>query len=171
MLLASSRLQSERPVGSLVQQVGEGEVGRNIDTQPLEEPFPYRSVYLPIIRGLLPEMLKVFDFPEPSNPSGQRTVTNVPTQSLFLMNSEFVQQQAADIAARVMESSSEDEERIRYAWLMCLSREPVSEEVDETLQFLTQLSTSASNDTTSKVDPWQVVCQSLLASAEFRFID
>ncbi|HIK92411.1 MAG TPA: DUF1553 domain-containing protein, partial [Planctomycetes bacterium] len=171
MLVASNQLQSERPVGSLVQQVGEGEVGRNIDTQPLEEPFPHRSVYLPIIRGLLPEMLKVFDFPEASNPSGQRTVTNVPTQSLFLMNSEFVQQQASDIATRVMESSSDDNDRVRYAWLMCLSREPVSEEVDETLQFLAQLSASPSNGTTSIVDPWQVVCQSLLASAEFRFID
>jgi len=171
MLLASGQLQPERPTGSLVQQVGEGEVGRNIDTQPLEEPFPHRSIYLPIIRGLLPEMLKVFDFPEPSNPSGQRTVTNVPTQSLFLMNSDFVQQQASDIAARVMESSSDNKDRIRYAWLMCLCREPVSAEVDETLQFLSRYSTLPPNDTTRNVDPWQVVCQSLLASAEFRFID
>ena len=171
MLVASNQLRSERPAGSLVQQVGEGEVGRNIDTQPLEEPFFHRSIYLPIIRGLLPEMLKVFDFPEPSNPSGQRTVTNVPTQSLFLMNSDFVQQQASEIAVRVMESSSADKNRIRYAWLMCFSREPVSEEVDETLQFLTQLAASVPNDTSRKVHPWQVVCQSLLAAAEFRFID
>ena len=169
MLLASGQLQSARPSGSLVQQVGEGEVGRNIDTQPLEQPFPYRSVYLPIIRGLLPEMLKVFDFPEPSNPSGQRTVTNVPTQSLFLMNSEFVQQQSRDTAARVMESSSDDKERMRYAWLLCLGRNPESAEVEETLQFLTQM--SVPSDPEQNVASWSVVCQSLLASAEFRFID
>ena len=171
MLVASGQLQSERPAGSLVQQVGEGEVGRNIDTQPLDQPFPYRSVYLPIIRGLLPEMLKVFDFPDSSNPSGQRTVTNVPIQSLFLMNSEFVQQQARDTAVRVMESSSDSKERIRYAWLICLGREPESAEVEETLQFLTQVSVFVPNDPVQNADPWPVVCQSLLASAEFRFID
>jgi hypothetical protein len=171
MLLASGQLQSDRPPGSLVQQIGEGEVGRNIDTQSLDQPFPHRSVYLPIIRGLLPEMLKVFDFPEPSNPSGRRTVTNVPTQSLFLMNSDFVRQQASDIAVRVMKSSSENKDRVRYAWLMCLGREPASVESDEILQFLTQWSASASADPTENDDPWQVICQSLLASAEFRFID
>ncbi|MDG1897105.1 MAG: DUF1553 domain-containing protein [Fuerstiella sp.] len=171
MLAASGQLKSERPAGSLVQQVGEGEVGRNIDAQPLGQPFPHRSVYLPIIRGMLPEMLKIFDFPEPSNPSGQRTVTNVPTQSLFLMNSEFVQQQAGAIAARVMESSSDNGDRIRFAWLMCLGREPASGEIEETTQFLDRLSISISDDSTRNVQVWQTVCQSLLASAEFRFID
>jgi hypothetical protein len=87
------------------------------------------------------------------------------------MNSEFVQQQARDTAVRVMENSSDSKKRIRYAWLICLGREPESAEVEETLQFLTQVSVFVPNDPAQNVDPWPVVCQSLMASAEFRFID
>ena len=40
-------------------------------------------------------MLALFDFPNPNNTSEQRVVTNVPLQRLFLMNSSFVEEQAA----------------------------------------------------------------------------
>ena len=185
MLVASGNLNVNRPEGSLVQKIGEGEVGRNINTKPLAEPFPHRSVYMPIIRGLLPEMLKVFDFPEPGNPAGQRSTTNVPLQSLFLMNNEFVQEQAMGIANRAMQSSSDQAERIESIWLMCLSRRPTESELVEAGKFLDGLRASRNGDGEEqplKTDDelvydsdvpmeWQVLCQSVLASAEFRFIE
>ncbi len=171
MLFASGQLNFNRPNGSLVQEIGEGEVGRNINTKPLERPFLHRSVYLPIIRGLLPEMLKVFDFPEPSNPAGQRSETNVPTQSLFLLNSDFAQQQSVELAKQVQQAASDDRQRIKYAWLICLSRLPEDEEVDRAIEFVNQFSASSKSESIPDSDPWQVLCQSILASAEFRFLD
>jgi hypothetical protein len=94
MLAGSGQLVLAPPESFAVAEIGDGEVGRGIDLSPLKRPFPHRSVYLPIIRGILPEVLKVFDFPEPSNIKGQRDVTNVPAQSLYLMNSSFVLDQA-----------------------------------------------------------------------------
>lgn len=168
MLTVSGQLKTVRPAGSLVQKIGEGEVGRNINTKPLEESFPHRSVYLPIIRGLLPEILKVFDFPDPANPTGERSITNVPTQSLFLMNSPFVLEQSKDFSARVVATSENSKQRIDVAWQMCFSRQPDAEEISEAERFLDKMTQRPDAD---RVAAWQLLCQSLISSAEFRFID
>ena len=51
-----------------------------------------RTVYLPIIRSGPQagpaEVRNVFDFTQPGEFAGQRSVTTVPTQALFLMNAE-----------------------------------------------------------------------------------
>jgi hypothetical protein len=41
-------------------------------------------------RGLVPEMLQIFDAPDPNLIVGQRDVTTVAPQALFLMNNPFV---------------------------------------------------------------------------------
>jgi len=53
-----------------------------------------RSVYLEVRRNLRHPFLEVFDVPKPATTRGQRDVTNVPAQSLTLMNSPFVIEQA-----------------------------------------------------------------------------
>ena len=53
-----------------------------------------RSVYLPIVARAVPESLQVFDMADPSLIFGQRDVTTVPTQALYLMNNPFVIRQA-----------------------------------------------------------------------------
>ncbi len=59
-----------------------------------------RTVYVPVVRNFLPEMFETFDFPEPSETKGVRDVTTVPTQALFMMNSQFVIEQATHAAAQ-----------------------------------------------------------------------
>ena len=49
-----------------------------------------RSVYLPVLRGALHEMFRTFDFPDPAVSSGDRAVTTVASQALFMMNSPMV---------------------------------------------------------------------------------
>ena len=170
MLQAAGRLNLQRPEGSLVQQVGEGEVGRNINTRPLSQVFPHRSVYLPVIRGLLPEFLKVFDFPEPSNPAASRSVTNVPTQSLFLMNSPFVTEQAKAAGERVCGDHSDARQRVEALWLHCLSRLPIDAERTMALEFVKNWQAPADDQTVAQ-DAWSALAQSLMGSAEFRFVD
>ena len=79
--------------------------GRKHDSKQLEElrkaELDNRSIYLPVARQAIPEVLKTFDFAEPSIIVGRRGVTTVPTQALFLLNSDFVIAQAKAFVNRI----------------------------------------------------------------------
>ncbi len=82
-------------------------VAGNLDLQAggppaaLEDKNKRRTVYGFVSRRKLDSMLALFDFPNPNNTSEQRVVTNVPLQRLFMMNSSFVEDQAAGLAKRL----------------------------------------------------------------------
>jgi hypothetical protein len=174
MLAVSGLLDVNRPASSLVMQIGEGEVGRNIDTSVLDEPFNHRSVYLPIIRGIIPEQLKLFDFPEPSNVQGLRASSITPTQSLFLMNSEFAIRVAQRSADKLLadQSLDSDQDRVRAAHLQCFAAEPTSEQIQRDVRFVNRmLNKGGKKEADRRRFAWTAYCQSLIASAKFRFID
>ncbi len=188
MLSVSGLIDLDSPAGSLVARMGEGEVGRNLDTSVLDQPFDHRSVYLPIIRGILPEQLRLFDFPEPSNVQGQRDSNTTPTQSLFLMNSDFAVRVARSFAEHLLadKNLSDDAQRIRQAYLLCFASEPTRKQLDRDLRYLQNIHArlgggrKASPRTPDREDPtdpdrrrlaWTTYCQSLVASAKFRFVD
>src|SRR5262249_17746350 len=54
-----------------------------------------RSVYLEVRRNVTNPVLEAFDVPVISSTRGQRDLTNVPAQSLVLLNDPFVIEQAA----------------------------------------------------------------------------
>jgi len=174
VLATSGALDPARPYGSRVMQIGEGELGRKVDLRPLQEPFPHRSVYLPVIRGLVPEFLKLFDLPEPSNVQGQRGVTNVPAQSLFLMNSPFVIGQAEALAKRVLASANGPKARLESVYKICLTRRPTLKEMERSLEFLRRANANAeplSGVEQTELFVWSTLCQAMFARAEFRYID
>ncbi len=170
LLMAGDELLLRRPdFGSTVAQIGEGEVGRNLNTKPLDEVFPYRGVYLPIIRGLLPESLRLFDYPDPSNPRSQRDATNVPAQSLFFMNSPLVIRQAEQAASALFAEGGDRQERIQAAFRRILSRPAAKPEVQRIAAFLDHsLEPTAQPNHHRLQAAWTSVCQSLFATAEFR---
>jgi hypothetical protein len=59
-----------------------------------------RSAYVRVVRNQLDPFLSAFDFPVPSSCRGRRDSTNVPAQSLGLMNDPMVARWAADWAQR-----------------------------------------------------------------------
>ncbi len=166
IMVSANTLNLERPkFGSTVAQLGQGEIGRGkLNMKLLDEPFPYRSVYLPIIRGVIPEMLNKFDYPDPSNPQSVRSRTNVPEQSLFFMNSSFVIQQAEKTAKRVIASDDDRNERIQYAYRIILGRSPTESETKRIDEFLNA-------NKADQATVWTTVCQSLFSTAEFRFVN
>lgn len=176
MLAVSGLLQLDRMPGSLVMKIGEGEVGRNIDTSVLEAPMNHRSVYLPIIRGIIPEQLRIFDFPEPSNVQGARDSNTTPTQSLFLMNSDFAIRVARSFADQLLTDSSltSDSERVRAAHMRCFGVPPSEQETARVSEFVSRLQAGRSGKHKAQ-DPiqlaWTAYCQTLIASARFRFVD
>jgi hypothetical protein len=162
LLFASGRLSFERPAG--IQLAGNGGKGLKARTRALlDEADSYRTVYLPVLRDLLPEIYKTFDFPEPTQIKGQREVTTVPGQALFFLNSRLVIDAARDTAERLLSDTTlrTDEARIKRAYLALLSREPAHEEVAEARAFLT---------TTPDTGHWAAFIQALMAGTEFRYV-
>ena len=164
MLLVAGQLDFARPDGIPI--AGNGGKGNKARTRAtLDEHAPYRTVYLPVLRDLLPEIYKTFDFPEPTQIIGRREVTTVPAQALFFMNSEFAASSASAAAGRILEDKSlrDDEARVRRAYAVLLGREPAREEIADAAAFL-----AAEKGTPSA--GWTSLVQSLMAGTEFRYV-
>ncbi len=176
MLAASGQLDLEPGQGSIVESIGDGDVGRTIDADRFATGSVKRSVYLPIVRSAVPEVLQVFDFPDPSIIFGQREVTTVPTQALYMMNSPFVIEQSKHFAERLLaDDQLSDAQRLDLAYRLALSRSPSQDEAGEALEFL---KTATSQDETGRESApdavaaaWSALCQTLYASSEFRYLD
>ncbi len=170
MLAVSGELDLDPPLGSLVGRV----IGdRPVSLVGLDKRLPpdldgslHRSIYLPVLRDRLPAVLDVFDFAEPSLVTGKRETTNVPTQALYLMNSDFVAERAAAMAKRLKaESDGDTSELIESAFLYCYGRRPSTEETELVGSFLRAGSKSDRSERLERC------CQSLLSTAEFRLLD
>ena len=171
MLAVSGKLDLQRPVGSEAQQLA-GEVGRRAKTDGLKKDVTYRSAYLPLVRGLVPEFLSIFDVADPELVVGQRDVTTVATQALYMMNSPFVHDQAAEMSNKVLASGSTDQARIDYAFRLAFSRSADVKEQEVSLAFLNEYEKSldtAKPATNRRQEAWTQLCHSLLASGEFRY--
>jgi mono/diheme cytochrome c family protein len=73
---------------------------------PFYTTFAKRSIYLPIVRNMLPDVLALFDAADPNGVSAVRNETTVASQSLFLLNSPFVRDQAARFAQGLLASQT-----------------------------------------------------------------
>jgi cytochrome c553 len=168
MLAVSGQLNTEPPIGSVVAQTGEGPTGRprlggQGIVQAINDPRnTRRSVYLPIIREQLPEALSLFDFPDPNGVAGERPVSTVPAQALYLLNNPFVIRQAEFAADRLRASSGTDADKVRRAYETFFARPPSELEERAASEFLT----SYTKRSTSRA-AWTAFAQALFASAEF----
>lgn len=97
----------------------------------------HRSVYLPLLRGLTPNSLAVFDFAEQGMVTGARDVTTVAPQALYMLNDSFVLEQSRRLAEQLLNGPMEsDDERVRKGYRITLGREPASHEVARVLEYL-----------------------------------
>ena len=129
MLASSGQLDAAPANGSLVSTVGDGYIGRGIKPDVFTDyESNKRSVYLPVVRDFVPDMLEVFDFAEPSLVVASRDVTNVPSQALFMMNNDFVRAQSMAMAKRILASPLDYPARVSLAYQLALSRKPTDAE-------------------------------------------
>lgn len=123
-----------------------------------------RSVYLPVFRENLPDVLDLFDFAEPSLVMGEREETNVPMQALYMMNSQFVNERSEALAERLFREKPNRGQRIERAFQLCYNRSPDQKEVEMIEEYF------AATDADEKETTVRF-CQTLLSSAEFRIAD
>ena len=142
------------------------ESARKVQNQLDMEDAKYRSVYLPIVRDQEPRSLEVFDFADANTVTGQRESSNTANQALYMMNNRFVVAQSEAFAVRIAKHDPQTKERLRYAFMLAYGRAPLSAERTAIASFLKSYTNTASGPETMAA-----VCQSLFASAEFRYID
>jgi hypothetical protein len=163
MLAVAGVLDPSRRPGSLVAEL-DGQsvslIGFNTQLPPDLDGSKRRSIYLPVLRDNLPDVLEQFDVANPNLVTGDRDVTNVPLQALYLLNSRFVQDQASALAKRVQLSA----DRIQCAFDLCFNRPPDAQEIELAKDFFRGRSTD-------DLKVLAAFCQSLLSSAGFRFAD
>jgi hypothetical protein len=86
--------------GNLKQEAGAATAlsyGEDLDKPMNLEGEQRRSVYLPVARNNVLADLEIFDVANPEMVAGDRPLTTVPTQALYLLNSGFIQRQARDL--------------------------------------------------------------------------
>ncbi len=143
---------------------------------PIYTTFAKRSIYLPVVRNMLPDVLALFDAADPNGVTAVRSETTVASQSLFMLNSPFVREQARALAERLLsEVNQTDEQRIERVHRLVFGRDPAPAESVQALGFLTAYITSAAGQSRPEASrslmAWQSYCQMLMCSNEFLYVE
>jgi hypothetical protein len=136
---------------------------------------PRRSVYLSVRRNDPNPFLSAFDWPTTQSTEGRRNITNVPAQSLTLLNDRFVIDRARFWAERLIADSklAEPAVRLRRMYLQAFGRPPNDTEVADMLAFAADLAREyqiAEKDVARDVRVWQDVAQTMFNLKEFIFL-
>ncbi|MGE3314150.1 MAG: PSD1 and planctomycete cytochrome C domain-containing protein [Planctomycetaceae bacterium] len=96
-----------------------------------------RGLYTHFWRSSPYPMLPTFDAPDANTACTRRPRSNTPLQALTLANDRSFFEMAVALAKRILnEGPKSNEERVRYAFRICLAREPKEAELNRLLQFL-----------------------------------
>ncbi len=170
-LLALDRSLDLKMGGTL--QIGTGTDGEN-DNKRLSlnpEKLNRRTVYLPLRRANLPALLNLFDFGDATTVNGRRQLTNVPTQALFWLNSDFLAERSTNLANILLAPRDETEtQRIGQTYLLILGRRPSLEEKTSATRYLAGYRTRFSPRRTDR-EAWASLTRVLLATNDFNYID
>ncbi len=132
-----------------------------------------RSVYLRIRRNAHNPFLEAFDAPKPATTRGKRDTTNVPAQSLTMLNDPFVIDQSAKWAKKLVADGLEPAERIRKMYLCAFCREPNAAEMRETLAYLNDLIAeheAGPADAAKQELVWQDLAHAIFCLKEFVYV-
>jgi hypothetical protein len=154
--------------------VGQVVVGVDLPEKQTEPPLGHeafrRSIYIQVRRSQPLAMLHAFDQPVMETNCERRTLSTVATQSLMLMNSDFVVQQSNYLAARVRKVTPGDAaERIQAAWKLAFGRTAQPAEVERATRFLADQTVQPAGE--QAADPLASLCQILLSANEFLYVD
>jgi hypothetical protein len=125
-----------------------------------------RSVYLPVVRDELARSMEVFDAADPNTIVGTRESSNTANQSLYMLNNPVVIAQSDALADRIMDRYGSLKDQIAAAFEMVYLRGPTSVERRAVSEFFRSTQRDASHR-----EALSAICQSLYASAEFRYLD
>jgi hypothetical protein len=131
-----------------------------------------RTLYAVISRHELHPLLRLFDFPDANLTSERRTMTTVPMQQLFVLNSEFMVAQSRALAARLQtDNLPDDDARIDQLCRWVYGRTAMEGERKLAREFLSKSLPEGVSATEVKLTRWEQMSQALLSTNEFVFVD
>ncbi len=171
-------------VGRFVIGIENLNAGRPGDVIPMHGEEFRRSIYVQVRRSRPLSVLDTFDAPRMEPNCTSRSASTVAPQSLMLMNSDFVIEQANKLAARVQREIGNDlQSQVQNVWLLIYARYPSDDELRDatdfvaaqTEHFVTQSSGDKKGFETNMADAQREalasLCHALLSSNEFLYID
>ena len=118
-------------------------------------------------------MMLAFDTPIPFNTIGRRNVSNVPAQSLILMNDSFVELQSKLWSEQIVKAGDSFEERLSNAWLRAFGRPPSEKETQTAVEYMEvfagELGVSP-EDVGGRADLWKELCHVIFNMKEFIYL-
>jgi hypothetical protein len=169
-MLAASGDLDERMYGPYVQTTrdGAGEV-----IVPEDQPGSRRrSIYLYQRRTQVLSMLAVFDSPSIVYNSISRPRSTMPLQSLSQLNSAFALKRAEGLAARLAaEHPGEETARLSAAFLVTLGRPATESQLSAAKELLRTQREAYEKEKLDGNLAWRDLCQTLLASNEFLYLE
>jgi hypothetical protein len=126
-----------------------------------------RTIYVKVEREELHPMLRMHDFPEASSHSPRREPTTTPLQQLFVLNSAWMEQQAAALYER-LKPLPDDDRKLAECYRLLFSRKPTEQEAELAQQFVAAGAEATESDRESR---WKDYLQALLGLNEFHFVD
>ncbi|TMU51089.1 DUF1553 domain-containing protein [Flagellimonas algicola] len=147
--------------------------GRPEESGPLDG-AGRRSIYQEVRRNFLEPMMTTFDRPIPFTTFGRRDVTNVPAQSLILMNDPFVIQQSEILAQNLLaQKELSFDQKVAWLYMRTFSRKPTEIEVENASRFMNKI-TAMKKSELDKADldleVWKEYCHSIFNLKEFIYL-
>jgi hypothetical protein len=133
-----------------------------------------RSIYVLHRRTTMPTLLVNFDRPRMSPNCVERTDSTVAPQALHLMNDKLIHHWTELFAGRVQAYVGNDSaQRITYAYLCAIGREPTDTEMKVATLFLEKLTAQWQNEQVADAADKALVnlCHALINSAAFLYVD
>jgi hypothetical protein len=130
-----------------------------------------RSLYTSVRRNFLPTLMLAFDFPAPFSTKGKRDITNVPAQSLALMNDKLIYEQARIWAQKVLKEmpSATPEERLNRMFENAFTRRAGRQEIAILMESFPGLMELHGGNPDSE-GLWQDLCHSLFSMNDFIYL-
>ena len=136
-----------------------------------------RSLYIQVRRSRPLAVLESFDVASSAPNCELRLASNVATQSLMMMNSQFVMDRSRHLARRLFELSADPNQRLTMAWERCFA-----EQIDSNTESALKVFLNQQEQTFAKLDPKRdtaenqelalaSVCQAMLSSNAFLYVD
>lgn len=131
-----------------------------------------RSIYLQQRRTQVDTFLQLFDAPSIVNTCGKRSPSTVPLQSLALLNSDFARNRAKSFARRLdREAGADATKRLEFAFALACGRPPSQSETIACEKFLESQRTVYAKEKAGDERAWSDLCQMLLASNAFLYVE
>ncbi len=129
-----------------------------------------RSVYIEVRRNFLSPMMLAFDMSSPFNTMGRRSVSNVPAQSLILMNDPFVVDQAKRWAERLQTEFATTDDRLDVMFQQAMACPPTQHQLERSKAFL-ESQAAMYGTTADDLRVWTDLCHTVMNMKAFIYLN